>query len=90
MISLDAEVSICKGSRCLDCSPPEREKCLLDTLVRLGTRLEKPEPELVGQRTALVERDGPLLVPVAFVPDEDLVDAGRGVLLNVGVPGPDV
>jgi len=38
----------------------------------------------------LLGADGALFFPVAFVADEDLVDAFGGVLFDVGEPGADV
>ena len=71
-------------------SPRERKETLLDTLVCLGTRLEKPQSKLVGECAPLVERDGSLLLVIALVPDQDLVDPRRSVLLDIGMPSADI
>jgi hypothetical protein len=70
--------------------PCECEESLLDSLVCLRTRFEEPEPKLVGELTPLLDRDSSLVVPVALVPDQDLVDTLGGVLLDVGVPCADI
>ena len=43
--------------------------------VALGADLEERDAEFVGEGLALFCGDGALLLPVAFVADEDLVDA---------------
>lgn len=71
-------------------SPSQGEEGVFHTLVRLGTRLEEAQSKLVGKRLALLESDGALLVPIALVANEDLVDPGRRVLVDLGVPGANV
>jgi len=71
-------------------SPSQREERLLHPLVRLRTRLEESEAELVRKFPTLFDSDSALLVPVAFVSNEDFVDARGSVLLDVGVPSADV
>lgn len=68
----------------------ERVERFLHVDVALGRDLEEGDAEFVGQRLALLGADGALLLPVAFVADEDLVDAFAGVLLDIGEPGADV
>lgn len=63
---------------------------LLDVDVGLGRDLEEGDAELVGERLAPLRRHHPLLFPVAFVADQDLVHAFGGVLLDVGKPGSDI
>jgi hypothetical protein len=63
---------------------------LVDVDVALGRDLEEGYAELVGEGLALLGRDDPLLVPVALVSDQDLVDALSRVLLDVCEPGADV
>lgn len=68
----------------------EGEEGLFHVDVGLGADLHEGDAELVGERLALLRRHRALLLPVAFVADEDLVDALGGVLLDVGKPGADV
>lgn len=68
----------------------EAEESLLDVLVRLGRDFEERNAQLVGECLALLCRHSPLLLPVAFVSNKDLVDAFRCVLFHVGEPGADV
>lgn len=68
----------------------EAEEGLLDVDVGLGADFHEGDAELVGERLALLRRHRPLLLPVALVADQDLVDAFRRVLLDVGEPGADV
>ena len=68
----------------------EAVKRLVDVDVALGGDLEERDAEFVGEGLALFCGDGALLFPVALVADEDLVDAFRGVLLDVGEPCADV
>lgn len=70
--------------------PGQGEECLLDTLVCLCTGLEESQAELVRELLSLVEGDRSLLVPVALVANEDLVDPSRSVLLDIRVPSSDV
>lgn len=63
---------------------------LVDVDVALGGDLEEGDAELVGEGLALLGADNALLLPVALVADEDLVDALGGVLFYVGEPGADV
>lgn len=63
---------------------------LVDVDVALGRDLEEGDAQLLGQGLALLGRDGALLLPVALVADQDLVDALGGVLLYVCEPGADV
>lgn len=63
---------------------------LVDVDVALGGDLEEGDAELVGEGLALLGADDALVLPVALVSDEDLVDALGGVLFYVGEPGADV
>jgi hypothetical protein len=58
--------------------------------VALGGDLEEGDAELVGEGLALLGADDALVLPVALVANEDLVDALGGVLLHVGKPCADV
>lgn len=71
-------------------SPGQREERLLDTLVRLRARLQESQPKLVRKLPTLLNSHCAFLVPIAFVSDEDFVDASRSVLLDVRVPSSDV
>ncbi len=68
----------------------EAEEGLLDVDVALRRDLHERYAQLVRQRLPLLGRDGALLLPVAIVAYDDLVDALGRVLLYVGEPGPDV
>jgi hypothetical protein len=68
----------------------EAVKGLVDVDVALGGDLEEGDAELVGQCLSLLRRDDTLVLPVALVTDQDLVDALRGVLLYVLEPGANV
>lgn len=68
----------------------ERVEGLIDVDVALGRHLEEGDAQLVRQRLALLRAHRPLLLPVALVADQDLVDALGGVLLHVCEPGPDI
>ena len=68
----------------------KRVKGLVDVNVALGRDLEKGDAEFVGERLALFCRDGALLLPVALVANENLVNAFGGMLLDVGEPCADV
>ena len=63
--------------------PGEGEERLFDVDVALGTDLHKGNAELVGESLALCSGNGALLLPVALVADEDLVDAFGCMLLDV-------
>ena len=63
---------------------------LVDVDVALGRDLEEGNAQFVGKSLALLRGYYPLLLPVAFVADQNLVDALGGVLLDVGEPGADV
>ena len=58
----------------------------LDIDVALGRDFHERNAELVGEGLALFRRDGAFLFPIAFVTNQNLVDAFAGVLLNVGEP----
>jgi hypothetical protein len=68
----------------------EAIECLVDVDVALGGHLEEGDTELVGEGLALFGADHALLLPVALVSDQDLVDTFGSVLLNVLEPGSDV
>jgi hypothetical protein len=68
----------------------QRVESLVDVDVALSRDLQERDAEFVGEGLALFCGDGALLFPVALVADEDLVDAFRGVLLDVGEPCADV
>jgi hypothetical protein len=68
----------------------QRVEGLVDIDVALSRDLQERDAEFVGEGLALFCGDGALLFPVALVADEDLVDAFRGVLLDVGEPCADV
>lgn len=63
---------------------------VLDVDVALGGDLHEGDTQLVGQLLALFAGHHALVLPVALVADEDLVDALGGVLLDVGEPGADI
>lgn len=63
---------------------------LVNVDVALCRDLEEGDAELVGEGLALLLGDDALVLPVALVADEDLVDALGGVLLYVLEPGADV
>lgn len=58
-------------------------ECLLNVDVVLGRHLQKGDAQLIGQLLALLGRNGPLLLPVTLVSNQNLVDALAGVLLDV-------
>lgn len=68
----------------------EAEEGLLDIDVRFRANFHEWDAKLVGKCLALFGRDRTFLFPVAFVANEDFVDAFGRVLLNVGEPGADV
>lgn len=68
----------------------ERVKCLIDVDVTLCGDFEERNAEFVGEGLATLCADGALLLPIALVSDEDLIDAFGCVLLDVGEPGADV
>jgi len=63
---------------------------LLDVDVALGGDFHEGDAELVGQLLSFLRGDHAFLFPVAFVADEDLVDAFGGVLFDVGEPCSDI
>lgn len=63
---------------------------MVDVDVALCGDLEERNAEFVGEGLATLCADGTLLLPVALVADEDLIDAFGCVLLDVGEPGADV
>lgn len=65
-------------------------KGLVNVDVALSRDLEEWDAQLLGQSLALLSRDGALLLPVALVAYQDLVDALGGVLLYVCEPGADI
>lgn len=68
----------------------EGEEGLFDVDVALCADFHEGDAELVCEGLALGGGDGTLLFPVAFVADQDLVDAFGCVLLDVGEPCSDV
>lgn len=56
---------------------------LLDVDVILCGHLQKGNAKFISQLLALLGGDGPLLLPVTLVPDQDLVHSLAGVLLDV-------
>lgn len=56
---------------------------LFDVGVVLGGDLEEGDAEFVGELLALFDRDGAFLLPVAFITDQNLVDALASVLFDV-------
>lgn len=65
-------------------------KGLVDVDVALSRDFEEGNAELLSQGLALFGRDGALLLPVALVANQNLVDALCGVLLYVCEPGADI
>lgn len=65
-------------------------KGLFDIDVALGRYLHEGNAELVGELLTSLDRYRSLFFPVAFVSDQDFVDAFGGVLLDVGEPGSDI
>ena len=63
---------------------------LVDVDVALGGDLEEGDAELVGEGLALFLGDDALVLPVALVANQDLVNALGGVLLDVLEPRADV
>ena len=63
---------------------------LFDVDVALRRHLHERDPQLVCQLLAPLYRNDSLLFPVAFVANQDLVDAFRGVLFDVGEPSSDI
>jgi hypothetical protein len=70
--------------------PCKHEKGLLDTFVNFRRGFHELDAELVSEGFALLLRYSAFICPVAFVADEDLVHAFRGMLFDVGVPRPNV
>lgn len=68
----------------------EAVKGLVDVDVALCRDFEEGDAELVGKSLALFLGDYALLLPVALVADEDLVDALGGMLLDILEPGANV
>lgn len=65
-------------------------KRLLDVDVALGRHLHEGNTQLVGELLTSLHRHRPLFLPVAFISDQNLVDAFGGVLLDIGKPGPNI
>lgn len=63
---------------------------VVDVDVALRRHLQEGDPQLIGQRLALLRRDGAFFLPVALVADEDLVDPLGGMLFYVLEPRADV
>ena len=63
---------------------------MVDVDVALCRYLEEGNAEFVCESLAALCADGALLLPVALVADENLVDALGCVLLDVGEPGADI
>lgn len=63
---------------------------LVDVDVALGRDLEEGDAQLAGELLALLRGNDTLLLPVALVADQDLVDTLGRVLLHVGEPCSDV
>mmetsp|Transcript_15475 Transcript_15475/g.30563 ORF Transcript_15475/g.30563 Transcript_15475/m.30563 type:complete len:222 (+) Transcript_15475:36-701(+) len=70
--------------------PRDFKESFLNVVVVFGTRLEKFDAKLVRQRLAPRSLDYLLLQHVALVPNQNLVDVVRGVLLDLPDPVPDV
>lgn len=68
----------------------EAIKRLLHINIALGRDFHEGDAELVGELLAALDADDAFFLPVAFVADEDFIDAFRGVLFDVGEPGSDV
>lgn len=66
--------------------PCKCEERLFDTLVVFGTGLDKSQTKLIGQLSTLLQRHRSLLVPIALVTNQNLVDSFRSMLLDVLVP----
>jgi len=58
-------------------------ECLFNVDVVFRGHLQEWNAELVSQLLALFGRDGPLLLPVALVSDEDFVYSFAGMLLHI-------
>jgi len=68
----------------------EAIKRLLHINIALGRDFHEGDAELVGELLAALDADDAFFLPVAFVADEDFIDAFGGVLFDVGEPGSDV
>jgi hypothetical protein len=68
----------------------QAEECFLYVDVALRRDLHEGNAKLISQCLTLLCRDRSLLLPVALVADEDLVDAFCSVLLYVREPCPDI
>lgn len=66
------------------------EECILDVDVVLGRDLQEWYSKVISEPLALLGGHSPLLFPVAFISDKDLVHALACMLLNVREPGTDV
>lgn len=58
-------------------------ECFLDVDVVLGGDFEEGDAKFVGKLLALFGGNSPLLLPVTFIPNEDLVYAFASMLLDV-------
>lgn len=68
----------------------EAIESLLDVDVVLCGDFKEGDAKLISQLLSLLGGDGSLLLPIAFVSNEDLVYSFTGMLLDVGKPGTDV
>lgn len=65
-------------------------ECLFDVDVVLCGDLQEGNAEFVSKLLALLGGNGPLLLPVTLVSDENLVHSFAGVLFDIREPGSDV
>lgn len=65
-------------------------ECFLDVDVVLGGNFEEGDAQFVGKLLALLGGNRPLLLPVTFISNENLVYAFTRMLFNVRKPGADV
>jgi hypothetical protein len=70
--------------------PCKSEECFFYTLIDFGARLHEPNTKLVRESFTLFGCDLALVLPVRFVPNEDLVHTFGRVLLDICMPRSDI
>lgn len=74
----------------MESSPCQAEESIFNTLVDLCASFHELDSEFFSQFATLFLGNSTLVVPIALVPNENLVDALGSMLFNVLVPGSDI
>lgn len=71
-------------------SPSQSKECIFDAFVDFSACLHELDTKFFCEFAALLFSNCTLIGPVAFVPDEYLVDTLRSMLFNVLMPVTDI